>query len=46
MFVSNVQGEDGKNHWNIKNWTYTYDLKGKSNVYFENLFNKESFLGK
>ncbi|KAL0880299.1 hypothetical protein ABMA27_002751 [Loxostege sticticalis] len=29
----------------LKNWTYTYDLKGKSNVYFENLFNKESFLG-
>nr|QIJ45755.1 odorant binding protein [Glyphodes pyloalis] len=31
------RGKDGKNHWQIKSWKYTYDLKEKSTVYFENL---------
>nr|QHI42040.1 odorant-binding protein 11 [Glyphodes caesalis] len=31
------QDKDGKDHWQIKNWKYTYELKDKSTVNFENL---------
>nr|ALT31635.1 odorant-binding protein 5 [Cnaphalocrocis medinalis] len=31
------KGKDGKNHWQVKSWKYTYELNDKSTVYFENL---------
>ncbi|KAL0830705.1 hypothetical protein ABMA28_002839 [Loxostege sticticalis] len=39
-------GKDGKKHWHIKGSTYTYELKDKAHVNFENLFNGNEVLGR
>lgn len=36
--------EDGKKHWIIPKWSYKYELKEKSNIIFENLFNGNEVL--
>ncbi|OWR47537.1 odorant binding protein fmxg18C17 precursor [Danaus plexippus plexippus] len=38
--------EDGKKHWIIPKWSYKYELKEKSNIIFENLFNGNEVLSK
>lgn len=38
-------GRDGVRHWNIKNFKHTYDLKEKSTIELENLFNGNEVLG-
>ncbi|XP_028157404.1 protein takeout-like [Ostrinia furnacalis] len=45
MDISDKQGKDGKNHWTVKSWSHTYDLKDRSTVRFENLFNGNRVLG-
>ncbi|XP_063826509.1 uncharacterized protein LOC135075992 [Ostrinia nubilalis] len=44
--VKDVQEKDGKNHWDVRSWSYKYQLIGKSNVRFENLFNGNKILSK
>nr|ANC68525.1 takeout/juvenile hormone binding-like protein [Helicoverpa armigera] len=39
-------GQDGEKHWKIKNWKHTYDLKEKSTIELENLFNGNEVLGR
>ncbi|XP_022828211.1 uncharacterized protein LOC111357662 [Spodoptera litura] len=38
-------GRDGEKHWSIKNWKHTYDVKEKSTIELENLFNGNQVLG-
>ncbi|KAG6454228.1 circadian clock-controlled protein daywake [Manduca sexta] len=39
-------GKDSKNHWNIKKWKHEFELKDKSEVEFDNLFNGNELLAK
>ncbi|XP_075975510.1 circadian clock-controlled protein daywake-like [Anticarsia gemmatalis] len=39
-------GKDGEKHWNIKSWTHSYDVKEKSTIELENLFNGNELLGR
>lgn len=38
-------GRDGEKHWSIKTWKHTYDVKEKSTIELENLFNGNQVLG-
>ncbi|XP_028036459.1 protein takeout-like [Bombyx mandarina] len=38
-------GDDGKKHWHITKWSYTFELQDKSDVVFENLFDGNEVLG-
>ncbi|XP_046978247.1 protein takeout-like [Vanessa cardui] len=37
--ISTVNGKDGKPHWHISKWTYTFDVLTGTTFDFENLFN-------
>ncbi|CAH0683035.1 unnamed protein product [Spodoptera exigua] len=39
-------GRDGQKHWTIKNWKHTYDVKEKSTIELENLFNGNQVLSR
>lgn len=39
-------GKSGEKHWTIKSWKHSYDLKEKSTIELENLFNGNEVLGK
>ncbi|KAJ8723231.1 hypothetical protein PYW08_003143 [Mythimna loreyi] len=39
-------GKDGEKHWTIANWKHTYDVKDKSTIELENLFNGNEVLGR
>ncbi|XP_063826836.1 protein takeout-like [Ostrinia nubilalis] len=39
-------GKDGKKHWHIKGSSYTYELKDKAHVNFENLFNGNELMSR
>uniref|UniRef100_A0A2A4JLY9 Uncharacterized protein n=1 Tax=Heliothis virescens TaxID=7102 RepID=A0A2A4JLY9_HELVI len=39
-------GKDGEKHWKINNWKHSYDLKEKSTIELENLFNGNEALGR
>ncbi|XP_026748908.1 circadian clock-controlled protein daywake-like [Galleria mellonella] len=41
-----ITGKDGETHWDITNWKHTFDIKEKSDLNFENLFNGNEVLGK
>nr|UYA18666.1 odorant binding protein 5 [Spodoptera frugiperda] len=40
----NVKSKDGNDHWLVKSWRHTFELKDKSTVKFENLFPDNEFL--
>ncbi|CAH1636397.1 unnamed protein product [Spodoptera littoralis] len=42
--LNTKQGKDGKDHWIVKSWRHTFELKDKSTVKFENLFPDNEFL--
>ncbi|XP_028157405.1 juvenile hormone-binding protein-like [Ostrinia furnacalis] len=44
--LKDVQGKDGKKHWSIKGWSYTYELEDQSHVRLENLFGGNKVLAK
>ncbi|CAG9787679.1 unnamed protein product [Diatraea saccharalis] len=39
-------GRDGKKHWHVKKSRFTYKLKDKSRLKFENLFNGNEVLAR
>lgn len=40
-----VDGDDGKEHWHIKDWHYTSQVKTNAKFNFDNLFNGNKVLG-
>ncbi|KAL0880298.1 hypothetical protein ABMA27_002750 [Loxostege sticticalis] len=42
--VADKQGKDEKQHWTIKSWSHSYELKDRSIVRFENLFSGNKVL--
>lgn len=38
--------KQGVKHWNVKNYKYNYDLKGKADVQLSNLFDGNEVLSK
>lgn len=36
--------QNGKKYWDVKSWTHTYDVKEKSDLIFENMFNGNEIL--
>ncbi|KAJ8716746.1 hypothetical protein PYW07_003373 [Mythimna separata] len=44
--LSDNIGKDGEKHWTIKSWKHSYDLKDKSTIELENLFNGNEVLGR
>ncbi|KAL4716077.1 hypothetical protein ACJJTC_013854 [Scirpophaga incertulas] len=42
--LSDRTGRDGKKHWQIKSSRFSYELKDKSTLHFENLFNGNKLL--
>lgn len=43
--IAEVTGKDGRQHWSIKRYSHSYELKDKATIELENLFNGNEDLG-